>query len=79
MDETIQMEIAKFLKMLARRWYILIAVPLISILCTYLLVQNMQNSYRSEAKIAIDLAHETPQVQTIQTAYQEPVYYHLLF
>jgi succinoglycan biosynthesis transport protein ExoP len=66
------MEIAKFLRLLVRRWYILVAVPLLGLLLTYLFVQDIQTSYRSQAKLAFGLPDQAqPAVTAPATSSQK--------
>ncbi|MES2647828.1 MAG: lipopolysaccharide biosynthesis protein [Bacteroidota bacterium] len=62
------MELAKYLKLLLKRWYILLAVPILTIACTYYLVKDMPGSYRSQAKISTGLVDETQRVLNSQAS-----------
>lgn len=53
------MNFNKFFKLLRRRKFILIIVPIITIIITYFLSKNMLDTYQSQAQIATGLVDET--------------------
>lgn len=53
------MELDKFLKLLYKRWLLLIGVPLIGMAVTYFLVKDMPSSYTSQSTLATGLVDET--------------------
>lgn len=65
------MEIANFFKVLSRRKWILILVPLFSAIITFLLVRNMPEAYRSRARISAGLIDNSDAVITQQGNAQE--------
>lgn len=52
-------ELRKFLKLLRKKRYTLVCIPLLSIAVTYFLVRNMASSYMSEARIATGLLEDS--------------------
>ncbi len=54
-------EIIKFLRLLYKYRIILITVPIITVVCTFLLVRNLPNVYSSQALISTGLVDETKQ------------------
>jgi uncharacterized protein involved in exopolysaccharide biosynthesis/Mrp family chromosome partitioning ATPase len=56
------MEIINFLKLLNRRKFILIIIPLITVIITYFLVRQLPNSYISKSRIATGLVEQSEQV-----------------
>lgn len=58
------MELAKFLRIIARNKYILIAVPLVTVIITFFLVRKLPNQYASTCRIATGIVDQTqPQLQ----------------
>lgn len=58
------MELAKFLRIIARNKYILIAVPLVTVIITFFLVRKLPNQYVSTCRIATGIVDQTqPQLQ----------------
>lgn len=55
------MELAKFIKLLKRRKYILLGVPLFAIAITYFLVRKMPDAYSSKATMATGLVDQSDQ------------------
>src|SRR5438045_9693664 len=55
-------ELTDFLKLLLKRKYILIGVPLIAIIITYFLVRNMPDTYSSKARIATGIMDNSGQL-----------------
>lgn len=53
------MEISGFLKILSRQKFVLIAVPLVTVIITYFLVRQLPNTYESKARIATGLVDDT--------------------
>jgi uncharacterized protein involved in exopolysaccharide biosynthesis/Mrp family chromosome partitioning ATPase len=52
-------DIGKFLKMLSRNAFILIAIPVITVIITYFLVRQLPNEYVSKARIATGLVEQS--------------------
>ncbi len=55
------MELAKFIKLLKKRKYILLGVPLFAIVITYFLVRKMPDAYASKATMATGLVDQSDQ------------------
>lgn len=55
-------ELTDFLKLLLKRKYILIGIPLIAIIITYFLVRNMPDAYSSKARIATGMMDNSGQL-----------------
>jgi succinoglycan biosynthesis transport protein ExoP len=56
------MELNSFLKLLNRQKFILIVIPLITVIITYFLVRQLPSVYSSKARIATGLADQSEQV-----------------
>lgn len=54
-------EVYKFLRYLKKRWVILLTVPLVTLIITFLLVRNLPNTYISQAQLSTGLVDETQQ------------------
>jgi polysaccharide biosynthesis transport protein len=55
------MELAKFIKLLKRRKYILLGIPLFAIAITYFLVRKMPDAYTAKATMATGLVDQSEQ------------------
>ncbi len=53
------MEINGFLKVLSRQKFVLIAVPLVTVIITYFLVRQLPNTFESKSRIATGLVDDT--------------------
>ncbi len=53
------MELNGFLRILSRQKFVLIAVPLVTVIITYFLVRQLPNTYESKARIATGLVDDT--------------------
>ncbi|GAA4319315.1 hypothetical protein GCM10023149_17960 [Mucilaginibacter gynuensis] len=56
------MELSKFIKLLLKHKYTLIAIPVIAVIITYFLVRNQPDVYSSQAQIATGIVDQTQQV-----------------
>jgi len=64
------MELARFIKLLIKRKWILIGLPIFVIILTYFLVRNLPNTYPSHARMATGLVDQSQQVLATD-AFQE--------
>lgn len=60
------METNKFLKLLKRHLWVIILIPLLTVLVTYLLVKDLPEEYKSEAQISTGLADQSQQMTSNQ-------------
>ncbi|MDB5211481.1 MAG: family ATPase, partial [Sediminibacterium sp.] len=65
------MDVTKFLKLLRRHIFVLLAIPLISVIISYFLVRQLPNVYTSKARIATGLVDQSKQVLNLQDMLQE--------
>lgn len=65
------MDLIKFLKLLKRHIFVLIAIPLVTVIITYFLVRQLPSSYTSKARIATGLVDQSKQVLNLQDMLQE--------
>jgi len=56
------MEFKSFLRILPRYRYVLILVPLLSVIVTFFLVRNMPKTYRSTSRIATGLVERSDEL-----------------
>ncbi|MBY0481334.1 MAG: hypothetical protein K2Q21_08270 [Chitinophagaceae bacterium] len=56
------MELAKFIKLLKKRKWILIAVPLLAVALTYFLVRKLSDSYTAHARMSTGLVDQSQQI-----------------
>ncbi len=64
------MELARFIKLLVKRKWILIGLPIFVFILTYFLVRNLPNTYASHARMATGLVDQSQQVLATD-AFQE--------
>ncbi|NCI45550.1 GumC family protein [Sediminibacterium soli] len=55
-------DLGKFMKMLSRYAFILIAIPVVTVAITYFLVRQLPNEYVSKARIATGLVEQSEQI-----------------
>lgn len=60
------METKKFLKLLRQYLWVIILLPLLTVLITYLLVKDLPEEYKSEAQISTGLADQSQQMTASQ-------------
>lgn len=65
------MELTKFLKILFKHKFTLIAIPLITVIITYFLVRQLPKVYISKARIATGLVDQSKQVLNLQDILME--------
>lgn len=65
------MEITKFLKLLRRHLFVLIVIPLITVIITYFLVRQLPSVYTSKTRIATGLVDQSKQVLNLQDMLQD--------
>ncbi|MES2332699.1 MAG: Wzz/FepE/Etk N-terminal domain-containing protein [Bacteroidota bacterium] len=65
------MDVTKFLKLLKRHIFVLLAIPLITVIISYFLVRQLPNVYTSKARIATGLVDQSKQVLNLQDMLQE--------
>jgi uncharacterized protein involved in exopolysaccharide biosynthesis/Mrp family chromosome partitioning ATPase len=65
------MDINKFLQLLKRHIFVLIAIPLSTVIITYFLVRQLPSEYSSKARIATGLVDQSKQVMNLQDMLQE--------
>jgi len=54
-------DIVDFLKLLIKRKYILIGIPLVTVIITYFLVRNLPDTFSSKARIATGIVDDSQQ------------------
>jgi len=64
------MELAKFIKLLEKRKWILIGLPIFVLILTYFFVRNLPNTYASHARMATGLVDQSQQILS-SDAFQE--------
>jgi succinoglycan biosynthesis transport protein ExoP len=65
------MDLTKFLRLLKRHIFVLIAIPLVTVIITYFLVRQLPSSYMSKARLATGLVDQSKQVLNLQDMLQE--------
>ncbi|MEO7531736.1 MAG: Wzz/FepE/Etk N-terminal domain-containing protein, partial [Sediminibacterium sp.] len=65
------MEITKFLKLLRRHIFVLIIIPLLTVIITYFLVRQLPSTYTSKTRIATGLVDQSKQVLNLQDMLQD--------
>lgn len=65
------MQLSKFIKLLYKRKYVLVVVPLVAVIITYFLVRKLPDSYKSHARISTGLVDESQQILSSEILSQE--------
>jgi succinoglycan biosynthesis transport protein ExoP len=65
------MDLTKFLRLLKRHIFVLIAIPLVTVIITYFLVRQLPSSFVSKARLATGLVDQSKQVLNLQDMLQE--------
>ncbi len=56
------MEVAKFIKLLGKRKWLIIGVPMVTLIVSFFLVKNLADSYESHARMSTGLVDQSQQV-----------------
>lgn len=65
------MQLSKFIKLLYKRKYVLVVVPLVAVIITYFLVRKLPDSYKSHARISTGLVDQSQQILNSEILSQE--------
>jgi Mrp family chromosome partitioning ATPase/capsular polysaccharide biosynthesis protein len=65
------MQLSKFIKLLYKRKYVLVVVPLVAVIITYFLVRKLPDTYRSHARISTGLVDQSQQILNSEILSQE--------
>ena len=67
------MELNKFLKLLYKRKYVLVIVPLITVFITFSLVRKLADTYKSHSRLSTGLVDQSQQILQTSDQTQESI------
>ncbi|MEN9597933.1 MAG: hypothetical protein RL596_244 [Bacteroidota bacterium] len=65
------MQLSKFIKLLYKRKYVLVVVPLVAVIITYFLVRKLPDTFKSHARISTGLVDQSQQILNLEDLTQE--------